>query len=174
MRFSSHFCFLFLVGFSQWSYKNVYLHLSLAYLVLQTETIIMKIMQPKLRKTKNELTKICNEPGSKRKNKLIFGRKGIIAQHCIDWLQCRNFTRESKEGVMKPLKSAFCLEHTSHEIIKPWHTMNVRKWREIPDKKSSLFSKKKTAFLSGVSLHFRTFFAHYSFSLPKISKHLQL
>ena len=29
--------------------------------VLQTETIIKKITQPKLPKTKNEITKICNE-----------------------------------------------------------------------------------------------------------------
>jgi hypothetical protein len=36
---------------------------SLACLALQTETILKKIMQPKLPKTKNELTKICNELG---------------------------------------------------------------------------------------------------------------
>ena len=36
---------------------------SLACLALQTETIVKKIMQPKLPKTKNKLTKICNEPG---------------------------------------------------------------------------------------------------------------
>ena len=36
---------------------------SLACLALQTETIVKKITQPKLPKTKNELTKICNEPG---------------------------------------------------------------------------------------------------------------
>ena len=36
---------------------------SLACLALQTETIVMKITQPMLPKMKNELTKICNEPG---------------------------------------------------------------------------------------------------------------
>ena len=38
---------------------------SLVCLALQTETIVKKIMQPKLPKTKNELTKIHNEPGIK-------------------------------------------------------------------------------------------------------------
>ena len=36
---------------------------SLTCLALQTETILKKITQPKSPKTKNELTKICNEPG---------------------------------------------------------------------------------------------------------------
>ena len=36
---------------------------SLACLALQTETIVKKITQPKSPKTKNELTKNCNEPG---------------------------------------------------------------------------------------------------------------
>ena len=39
---------------------------SLACLALQTETIVKKITQPKLPKTKNELTKICNELGNRR------------------------------------------------------------------------------------------------------------
>ena len=37
---------------------------SLACLALQTETIVKKITQPKLPKMKNEVTKICNEPGN--------------------------------------------------------------------------------------------------------------
>jgi hypothetical protein len=36
---------------------------SLACLALQTETIVKKITQPKLQKTINEVTKICNKPG---------------------------------------------------------------------------------------------------------------
>ena len=43
---------------------------SLACLALQTETIVKKITQPKLPKTKNELTKICNEPGISDENQL--------------------------------------------------------------------------------------------------------
>ena len=35
----------------------------LACLALQTETNVKKITQPKLPKMKNEVTKICNEPG---------------------------------------------------------------------------------------------------------------
>jgi hypothetical protein len=31
------------------------------------ETIVKKIMQPKLQKMKNEVTKICNEPGTNDK-----------------------------------------------------------------------------------------------------------
>ena len=37
---------------------------SLACLALQKETIVKKITQPKLPKTKNEVTKIGNEPGT--------------------------------------------------------------------------------------------------------------
>ena len=37
---------------------------SLPCLSLKTETIIKKITQPKLPKMKNEVTKICNEPGN--------------------------------------------------------------------------------------------------------------
>ena len=48
----------------------IYIFKSLASLALQTETIVKKIMQPKLPKTKNELTKICNEPGIDLKNYL--------------------------------------------------------------------------------------------------------
>ena len=40
---------------------------SLACLALQTQSILKKIRQPKLPKTKFELTKICNEPGMKFK-----------------------------------------------------------------------------------------------------------
>ena len=36
-------------------------------LTFTTETILKKITQPKLPKTKNELTKICNEPGISEK-----------------------------------------------------------------------------------------------------------
>ena len=42
----------------------VYIFESLACLALQMETIVKKIKQPKLPKTKDEVTKICNEPGS--------------------------------------------------------------------------------------------------------------
>ena len=41
----------------------IYIFKSLAFLALQMETTEKKIAQPKLPKTKNELTKICNEPG---------------------------------------------------------------------------------------------------------------
>ena len=58
--------FLFFVGFAWWSYKYqnimwymfIYIFKSLACLALQK-----KIVQPNLTKTKNEFTKICNEPG---------------------------------------------------------------------------------------------------------------
>ena len=40
-----------------------YIFKSLAWPALQMETIIKKITQPKLPKTKNEVTKICNELG---------------------------------------------------------------------------------------------------------------
>jgi hypothetical protein len=33
------------------------------------ETIIKKITQPKQQKMKNELTKICNEPGKRQRGK---------------------------------------------------------------------------------------------------------
>ena len=36
---------------------------SLAFLALQRETIVKKIMQLKLPKTKNKVAKICNDPG---------------------------------------------------------------------------------------------------------------
>ena len=45
---------------------------SLACLALQTETIVKKITQPKLPKTKKELTKICNEPGKSHQMKLEY------------------------------------------------------------------------------------------------------
>ena len=57
MSVSSHFRFSFFVGFGQQSYEK-----SLACLALQTETIVKKITQPKLPKTKIELTKISYEP----------------------------------------------------------------------------------------------------------------
>ena len=44
---------------------------SLVCLALQTETIAKKITQPKSPKTKNELTKICNEPGGIRHQKVL-------------------------------------------------------------------------------------------------------
>ena len=59
LSFSSHFCFSYFVGFGQRSYKNVYLHFLKVLSVLPCK----KITQPKSPKTKNELTKICNEPG---------------------------------------------------------------------------------------------------------------
>ena len=63
------FSFSFFVGYGRRSYENVYLHFfkSLACLALQSETIVKKITQPKSPKTKNELTKICNEPGKNGK-----------------------------------------------------------------------------------------------------------
>ena len=66
MSFLSHFSFF--VGFGR-SYENMKIlclftfFKSLACLALQTETIIKKITQPRLPKTKNKVTKICNEPG---------------------------------------------------------------------------------------------------------------
>ena len=39
---------------------------SLACLAFQTETIVKKVAQPKLPKTKIELAEICNEPGKKK------------------------------------------------------------------------------------------------------------
>ena len=48
-------------------YENVYLGFKrlacLACLASQMETIVKKITQPNLPKMKNELAKICNEPG---------------------------------------------------------------------------------------------------------------
>jgi hypothetical protein len=43
---------------------QTFLNLSLACLALQTENIIQKIMQLKYEKTKNKVTKICDEPGN--------------------------------------------------------------------------------------------------------------
>ena len=45
----------------------------LAHLALQTENIIQNITQPKWWKTKNEVTKICDEPGIWKF--FIFGQK---------------------------------------------------------------------------------------------------
>ena len=66
-----HPIFRFSLVFGRRSYENmkilrnmfVYIFKSLACLALQMETIVKKITQPKLPKTKNEVTKICNEPG---------------------------------------------------------------------------------------------------------------
>ena len=56
MSFSSHFCFLFFRWLWPTNLRNVYLHFfkSLACLDLQMETIVKKITQPMLPKTKNE------------------------------------------------------------------------------------------------------------------------
>ena len=62
---------------------------SLACLALQTETIVKKITQPKLPKTKNEITKICNEPGigSKLENRRYFSWHWQTAMLLIAILQ---------------------------------------------------------------------------------------
>ena len=62
MSFSSHFRFSLVLA-DEVTKMFIYIFKSLACLALQTETIVKKIIQPKLPKTKNEFTKICNEPG---------------------------------------------------------------------------------------------------------------
>jgi hypothetical protein len=68
MSFSSHFGFCWF-----WPTKLrkclFTFFKSLACLALQTEAIAKKITQPKSPKTKNELTKICNELGISYFNK---------------------------------------------------------------------------------------------------------
>ena len=76
MSFSSHFVYLFLLILSY----VVTFFKSLACFALQTGTIVKKITQPRLPKTKNELTKICNELGKSDKillSKTIFYFKSI-------------------------------------------------------------------------------------------------
>ena len=62
MSFSSHFRFLLVLD-DKVTKMFIYIFKSLVCLALQTETIVKKITQPKLPKTKNELTKNFNEPG---------------------------------------------------------------------------------------------------------------
>ena len=69
---SSHFGNFVSGCFWQWSYQNITYSLFIfrfilpifAHLAFQMENIGQKIMQPKWRKTKNKVTKICNEPGN--------------------------------------------------------------------------------------------------------------
>ena len=71
MSFSSHFLILADEVMKIPEYYIICLFTffkSLACLALQTETIVKKITQPKLPKTKNEVTKICNEPGISKRN----------------------------------------------------------------------------------------------------------
>ena len=67
----------------------IYMFKSLACLALQTETIVKKVTQPKLPKTKNEVTNICNEPsiGSKLENKRYFSWHWQTAMLLIAILQ---------------------------------------------------------------------------------------
>ena len=66
---SSHFSLLVTLGDEVMKIRKYYViclftfFKSLAHLALQTETIIQKITQLKWWKTKNEITKICDEPG---------------------------------------------------------------------------------------------------------------
>ena len=62
MSFSSQFRFSLVLA-DKVTKIFIYIFKSLARLALQMETIVKKIMQPKLPKTKNEFTKICNKPG---------------------------------------------------------------------------------------------------------------
>ena len=55
---------------------------SLACLALQMETIIKKITQIKLQKTKNEVTKICNEPGIRVENCIKSSFISILSWSC--------------------------------------------------------------------------------------------
>ena len=58
--------FSFFVGFGWQSYECFFTFFkSLAFLALETETIVKKLTKPKSPKTKNEITKICNEPGTR-------------------------------------------------------------------------------------------------------------
>jgi hypothetical protein len=60
MSFSSHFGFLLVLA-DEATKMFIYIFKSLT---LQTETIVKKITHSKSPKMKNELTKICNEPGN--------------------------------------------------------------------------------------------------------------
>ena len=68
MRVSSHFGnFVFFYVFGDEVTKillnSLFIFSFYLALTLQTENIVQKIMQPKWQKTKNKVTKICDEPG---------------------------------------------------------------------------------------------------------------
>ena len=56
----------------------VYFSFRLAHFALKTENIVQKITQPKWQKTKNEVTKICDEPGISSKSERTLVRKKIL------------------------------------------------------------------------------------------------
>ena len=133
--FLTHFVTLFLVDFGDEVTKilcNSLFSFGLAHLALLTENIVQKITRPKWRKTKNEVTKRCDEPGKSLEIRWIVKSLHKVEKNYQFWRINQNsfsFIYHSSTICLKFANSYFFLKNSIF-LLSYWWIRWKRKYRK--------------------------------------------